>query len=252
MIYTSFFANKNLPSHLEKISIARITPTWFNPDGFFLELAPSEELLFSYKNEQINELQYEIEYQKQLDKLDPIQIQHKLNNKVLLCYESNDNFCHRHLLSSWLNKNNVPTIEYKKDVYHIEFYHNAADIDCSNQANKIFVHYSTLEGDELFLKDNLKDCTNLFNLPIRTYSDAHNSRDSFLFDNLHYDIIINKLRLLYIYLQKGYIIVFPVDEYGKGQSKMQQYAPKIFYKAQKILDEFFFIHKTKSIQKTLF
>ena len=102
-------------SYLEKykamgytpISIARFTPSWFK--GLHISyLAPSRKLLFSYKNNQINEEQFKEEYYKMLNRLDLSKILTKFNvsdNVILLCYEKTGNFCHRHLLADYLNSN---------------------------------------------------------------------------------------------------------------------------------------------------
>ena len=43
------------------------------------------------------------EYWKQvLSKLDPEEVYKELDNSILLCYEPNFAFCHRHIVSAWL------------------------------------------------------------------------------------------------------------------------------------------------------
>lgn len=41
-------------------------------------------------------------YNQVLSKLDPEEIYKELNNSVLLCYEPNTAFCHRHIVAAWL------------------------------------------------------------------------------------------------------------------------------------------------------
>lgn len=40
-------------------------------------------------------------YQQVLSKLDPEEIYRELNNSILLCYENNDELCHRHVVAAW-------------------------------------------------------------------------------------------------------------------------------------------------------
>lgn len=37
-----------------------------------------------------------------MSKLDPEEIYRKLDNSILLCYEENTEFCHRHIVAAWL------------------------------------------------------------------------------------------------------------------------------------------------------
>ena len=49
-----------------------------------------------------NNKYYILEYYKQvLSKLNPEDVYRDLDNSVLLCYEPNDDFCHRHIVSAW-------------------------------------------------------------------------------------------------------------------------------------------------------
>ena len=112
---TSYFANfrKLDKNKYIAVSIARITPVGF--DIKVEEFAPEKSTLFNYKNSKINEEQYTKEYTEQLDELfdDGIMVNtlSRLNNLekrynkevVLLCYEGKEKFCHRHILSKYIN-----------------------------------------------------------------------------------------------------------------------------------------------------
>lgn len=111
-IITSYFANiKNLPNKYILISIARYLPKWLinNSDIYtYPILAPSEQLLRDYKNRLIDIPVYIERYQTEvLDKLDPIQVVTDFkqfgDDIALLCYETPVQFCHRFLISKWLN-----------------------------------------------------------------------------------------------------------------------------------------------------
>lgn len=101
MIKTSYFAKYKGE---DGISISRYTPKWFKGNSF-KPLAPNVDLLNDYKNGLINEDTYKQRYYKEtLNKLNAQLIYKLLDNKVLLCYETSDKFCHRHIVAEWLNK----------------------------------------------------------------------------------------------------------------------------------------------------
>lgn len=53
-------------------------------------------------SEEKNNRYYIQEYWNQvLSKLDPKDVYRELNDHVLLCYEPNDEFCHRHIVAAW-------------------------------------------------------------------------------------------------------------------------------------------------------
>ncbi|MBM3910161.1 MAG: DUF488 family protein [Thaumarchaeota archaeon] len=73
-------------------------------DEWKRELAPSRELLKSYKIGEITWKQFEREFLKQMNGQDSTKMIQRLshiakNNSVtLLCYEKKENNCHRHLI----------------------------------------------------------------------------------------------------------------------------------------------------------
>lgn len=73
-------------------------------------------------SEEENNRYYVQEYWNQvLSKLDPEQVYRELDDSILLCYESNMEFCHRHIVAAWfeiLLDVNVP--EQKAKDYTIE------------------------------------------------------------------------------------------------------------------------------------
>lgn len=68
--------------------------------------------------EEENNKYYIREYYKQvLSKLDPNQVYKELDNSILLCYEKNEEFCHRHIVSAWfeiLLGTEVPEVKINK------------------------------------------------------------------------------------------------------------------------------------------
>ena len=119
MLYTSNFAKTKFITSMEivPISIARRPPSWWTGLDY-IKLAPSAELLQLYKFLGDTEF-YTNEFNKQLDKLNSKEVYKELvalagqSDIALLCYESPNNFCHRHLVADWFNNNGIPIQEIK-------------------------------------------------------------------------------------------------------------------------------------------
>lgn len=106
------------------ISISRIKPKWYT-GATAIELSPSADLLYQYKNGFVDVEQYTARYFRELDKRVVnvyLKQWEKLANNtkgvVLLCYEKPNDFCHRHLLADFMNKEygfNITEIDVKKE-----------------------------------------------------------------------------------------------------------------------------------------
>lgn len=122
MIYTSNFANlKNIPEDMVPISISLYTPKWFKGKRY-PKLAPTEKLLRKWKKDN-DEYSYEVIYI--FDVLSWLNVEevekelYKLSGSrdvVLLCYESSDKFCHRHLVAKWFRSKKISCEEFTKTV----------------------------------------------------------------------------------------------------------------------------------------
>ena len=121
-IYTTFFDNvNNLPQNIIPISIAGYPPK--NWDGLeYRKLAP--KLVFFKEWEHNNDNNFYIQhfYKEVLDKLNPDKIVEELFEKIgknkdasiaLICYENPKEFCHRHLVGSWLIQHGYSVKEYE-------------------------------------------------------------------------------------------------------------------------------------------
>ena len=118
MIYTGYFAQlkKYQEAGLTPVSIARITPSWYQ--GYVIpELAPSKSLLYRYKAGEVTQDAYIKEYTQQLDHMRWGGLMKKLktygDDVVLLCYEKSSDFCHRHILAEYLTESWQPVREYQ-------------------------------------------------------------------------------------------------------------------------------------------
>lgn len=114
-LYTSYFARLRLISkneNLVPLSIASLTPHWASELERLPMVMPPKELVLSYKAGDTTEEEYEEYYTKEiLDKMDLALFTEKIleitdmdRTPVLLCYETSDSFCHRHILTKWLRK----------------------------------------------------------------------------------------------------------------------------------------------------
>jgi hypothetical protein len=100
---TSYFSKSS--KHPNAISIARKNPSWYTGKTY-LKLAPSFQLLTKYYKDRDSDYYTKIFKSEVLAKLDPQTVFNDLgDNAVLLCYESPEKFCHRHLVAEWLSEN---------------------------------------------------------------------------------------------------------------------------------------------------
>lgn len=133
MTFTTYFAMLyKLPSNVIPVSICGKCPDWYN--GLeYKKLAPKYEFFKIWKETKDNDYYIEHFNKEVLDKLTQIkvvtEIQMILPNDIkekmqepfydskewhvaLVCYEKPGDFCHRHLVADWLNKDNFRCKEF--------------------------------------------------------------------------------------------------------------------------------------------
>ena len=124
MIYTTHF--NALRHHTTvpfiPVSIARFKAKYVQVDRQYKILAPSKDLLLGYKNGQISDAEYTVQFLAQLEKLNAnniIEDLRKLGNGKsvgLICHCSTKNFCHRHLVAEWIkNCTGRNVVEFKNE-----------------------------------------------------------------------------------------------------------------------------------------
>ena len=135
MIYTSYFANlRKLPENIISISICGKAPDWYK--GLqYKKLAPKYDFFMEWKKNHDNDYYIKCFKEQVLDKLNVddvvkeldsllIDVTTTLNYKVdsmlvpriaLVCYEKPSDFCHRHLVADWLNKNGISCKEWSEE-----------------------------------------------------------------------------------------------------------------------------------------
>ena len=114
MIYTSYFAAMKKMTPYQRASCVSIS--LYTPKGICIPryeiLAPKKEILKIYK-ETHDEKGYTIDYNNYLRSLDPKIVENDLKNRIILCFESPEKFCHRHLVAKWLNDNGIKCEELR-------------------------------------------------------------------------------------------------------------------------------------------
>ena len=122
MIYTGYYSKikEYADSGLTMLSISRTKPEFAKSYIDIPQLFPSDKILWDYKKGKIDNMEYTSKYLDQLNELgiDRIikMIQIFGDNVVLLCWESPEKFCHRHILADYINKNsNINVEEFGKE-----------------------------------------------------------------------------------------------------------------------------------------
>ena len=111
IIRTSYYYKvRNKAEDYYKVAISLTAPTG-EYDSNAVKLAPTQDMLWYYKNSFISEAEYTRMYKEILDKLKSdgalsgFVEDFKEHDKVLLlCYEGKYKFCHRHILDDYLNR----------------------------------------------------------------------------------------------------------------------------------------------------
>ena len=128
MIYTSYFAKlKSLPDNIIPISICAKVPSWY--EGLqYKKLAPKYDFFMKWKENHDNDYYIKCFNEQVLNELNVLTVikdlidlipqdlisEHGLNKTIcLVCYEKPSDFCHRHLVADWLNKNGFTCKEYE-------------------------------------------------------------------------------------------------------------------------------------------
>ena len=139
MIYTSYFAKlKSLPDNVIPISICGKAPDWYK--GLqYKKLAPKYDFFMKWKENLDNDYYIKCFNEQVLDSLNIHDVineiyemlpEHyntlsKITNCLpwvndsfhiaLICYEKSSDFCHRHLVADWLNKNGIKCEEWRDE-----------------------------------------------------------------------------------------------------------------------------------------
>ena len=122
MIYTGYYSKMKeyADSGLTLLSISRTKPEFAKSCIDIPQLFPSDKILWDHKKGKIDEMEYTSKQLYQLNELGVDRIIKMIqifgDNVVLLCWESPEKFCHRHILADYINKNsNINVEEFGKE-----------------------------------------------------------------------------------------------------------------------------------------
>ena len=127
MIYTTYFAKlKSLPKDIVPISICGKAPNGYR--GLqYKKLAPKYDFFMEWKRTRNNDFYIKCFLDQVLSKLTPDKVVEELytlaqavvgqeqsvKDIALVCYEKPTDFCHRHLVSTWLYNSGWDCEEFK-------------------------------------------------------------------------------------------------------------------------------------------
>ena len=124
MIYTSYFAKlKSLPKNVIPISSCGKAPDWYK--GLqYKKLAPKYDFFMEWKKNHDNDYYIKCFNEQVLDELNARRViedlecltGHYVSDIALICYEKPGDFCHRHLVADWLNKNGFKCKEWEGEI----------------------------------------------------------------------------------------------------------------------------------------
>jgi hypothetical protein len=110
VIYTSYFSKYRGPNG---VSIAGKTPAGF-PGRECKKLAPKWWFYKKYKEDGDWDFYTEQYYKEVLSVLDPLELAKELGDEaVIICYETPEKECHRHLVADWLRAAGIDVQEIK-------------------------------------------------------------------------------------------------------------------------------------------
>lgn len=112
-LFTSNYARHGKDPNAVCISVK--PPFWYKGKTYF-DLAPTWNMVNGIKKGVINEKQYTEQYLQLIEdrKLDANKVAADLGDgAIMLCYESPNDFCHRHIAAIWLQNNTtIPVYEH--------------------------------------------------------------------------------------------------------------------------------------------
>ena len=133
MIYTSYF-NKLKQLNGICYAVCGGIPQFYqklmqqNPQKFkrYIQFSPRKQWWYSWKKGQLTNDQFiEMYYSTVLDKININDVKKQLLSHdfdvYLLCYEKSEDFCHRHIIRQWLNKNNVECKQFNDEQQQLLF-----------------------------------------------------------------------------------------------------------------------------------
>lgn len=98
---TSYYSKSAKSNSPNLVSIAARAPAFYKGREY-KKLAPKYWFFKKYKDDGDEEFYTKAYYEEVLNKLDPKTVYKELGkDSVILCWESSDKFCHRHIVGKW-------------------------------------------------------------------------------------------------------------------------------------------------------
>ena len=121
MLYTTYFANlRNVPKDIVPVAICGKSPKGFL-GAEYKKLAPKWSFFSEWKRSGDNNYYVRCFNEQVLSVLDAqtaydelLRLTNGAENIALVCYETPEKFCHRHLVANWFRENNIPIMEFTK------------------------------------------------------------------------------------------------------------------------------------------
>jgi len=99
---TSYYSKS--ATHPNAVSIAGKAPEWYKGREY-KTLAPKYWFFAKYKEDHDEDFYVDAYYEEVLSKLDPKTVYDELGeDAVIMCWESSEKFCHRHIVADWLEQ----------------------------------------------------------------------------------------------------------------------------------------------------
>ena len=117
MIYTGYYSKikEYADAGLRLLSISGTKPGFAKNCVDVPPLFPDEKILWDHKKGKIDDMEYTSKYLAQLDDIGIDRIIKTIqifgDDVVLLCWESPEKFCHRHILADYINRNSDLVVE---------------------------------------------------------------------------------------------------------------------------------------------
>ena len=109
-LYTSNYARNG--KHMDAVAISIRAPWWYGNRRTYPALAPTWDMVLGVKNGTMTQDEYTVEFKKILAKLDPQDVANELGDgAIMLCYESPNDFCHRHIVAEWMRNAGIDVRE---------------------------------------------------------------------------------------------------------------------------------------------
>lgn len=125
MLYTTYFSKlRDLPDDIVPVAICGKKPGWFI-GAHYAKLAPKYRFFMEYKKN--HDVCYYVDHfnSEVLSHLDPQKVHQELvqltgnDNIALVCYESPEKFCHRHLVRNWFMSHGVFIKEFQEEKFKV-------------------------------------------------------------------------------------------------------------------------------------